>query len=254
VYLNIRSVAGSQPTNNLLTTALDYAQRGWQVIPLHNPVEGRCSCRNGVTCSSPGKHPRIPWKEGGSTEPAVIREWWRHWPDANVGIVTGPVSGLLILDIDGEQGRKSLRALEQQHGQLPDTWSVTTGSGGVHLYFRWPRGLKIRNSAKKIAPGIDIRGDGGYVVAPPSLHQSGRHYVLNETAIAPVECPDWMLTLLQSPPGREPKKANVVERSAKAGATTTSYVVLDSISVWACLGLRSKQRCSPRTGKSVSHR
>jgi hypothetical protein len=98
------------------------------------------------------------------------------WPDANVAIATGMESGIFVLDIDPRHGGdKSLEMLENQYGSLPATLKSKTGNGGWHLFFRHP-GTPIPNLISKIGSGLDIRGDGGYVVAPPSLHQSGAYY------------------------------------------------------------------------------
>lgn len=106
----------------------------------------------------------------------VIRAWWRSL-DFNVAIATGPASAVWVLDIDGEQGERTLRQLEAEHGALPATVEAITGGGGRHLFWRWPAGAEIRNSQLRAdLPGIDIRGDGGFVVAPPSIHPSGRAY------------------------------------------------------------------------------
>jgi Bifunctional DNA primase/polymerase, N-terminal/Primase C terminal 1 (PriCT-1) len=123
---------------------------------------------------------KVPRNRGGltnaSTDPAVIAEWWRRWPDANVAIRTGAESDLVVLDVDVQHGGAgTLAELERKHGKLPDTARALTGGGGQHVYFRHP-GRQLRNSAGRLGPGLDVRGDGGYVVAPPSLHVSGRRY------------------------------------------------------------------------------
>lgn len=182
---------------------LEYSARGWLVIPLHTPAAGGCSCGR-PDCESPGKHPRTAHGlKDASRDPAIIREWWRRWPDANVGIVTGPESGILVLDVDGKQGEESLIELGRRGFHLPDTHTVRTGGGGQHLYFLWPERTNVRNSAGKIAPGLDIRSQGGYVVAPPSLHASGARYEINESAMPPVPCPEWLLSLCQGPKGAQ---------------------------------------------------
>jgi hypothetical protein len=122
----------------------------------------------------------------------TVERWWRMWPQANVAIATGTRSGLVVLDVDPRHcGDVSLAALVDAHGSLPETPCVWTGGGGLHYYFGHP-GVKVSNSAGKVASGIDIRGDGGYVVAPPSLHVSGRAY---EWAVAcePAPLPTWLL-------------------------------------------------------------
>lgn len=160
-----------------LDWALTYARRGWQVIPLHSIENGHCSCSRKDKCESPGKHPRtINGLSDGSTEETTIRAWWQRFPTSNIGIVTGAVSGIIVLDIDPRHyGDDALQELEERNGPLPRTVEVVTGSGGRHIYFRHP-GIRIPCSSGQIGEGIDVRGDGGYVVAPPSLHISGREY------------------------------------------------------------------------------
>lgn len=187
----------------MLIPALQYAASGWYVIPLHNPVQGRCSC-GAANCTAIGKHPRVKdWPNLASKDPSVISAWWGQWPNANVGLVTGAASGFIVLDIDPlHGGDDSLADLAQQHGRLPDTIECLTGGGGRHLYFRHP-GKKVKNSVSSLGPGLDIRGDGGYVVAPPSLHKTGNLYEWeassdpNTSTLADV--PGWMLPLILAP-------------------------------------------------------
>lgn len=161
----------------MLAAALGYAARRWPAIVVHNIVDDGCSCSKGTDCGAAGKHART--KNGikdASTDPAIILGWYERWPDSNVGIVTGEVAGIFVLDIDVKNdGEEALAELEAKIGTLPATASVRTGGGGRHLYFDYPEG-GMRNSASQIGPGIDIRGDGGFVVAPPSLHKSGNQY------------------------------------------------------------------------------
>lgn len=158
----------------LLAAALGYAGRGWAVLPLHHPTSSGCSCGRG-DCRTPAKHPRNTHGVTEATkEPARIRLWWRRWPQANVAIATGAISGLVVVDVDPRHGGdESIHALEAKHGVAP-TLEVATGGGGRHLYFRHPGGL-VTNKVG-VAPGVDVRGDGGYVVAPPSIHMSGQAY------------------------------------------------------------------------------
>ena len=113
---------------------------------------------------------------------AQVESWWAQYPSANIGIATGEINGLLVIDVDvkhdqGKYGDESLKALESELGELPETWTALTGSGGLHYYFRYPEGHDIRNSASQLAQDIDIRAQGGYVVAPPSVHpDTGRAY------------------------------------------------------------------------------
>src|SRR5262249_31309904 len=153
-----------------LVAALDYAERGWMVFPLHTVGGQACSCGSG-DCSNPGKHPRTRYGvKDATTDPEQIRIWWSSWPDANVGIATGAGSGLVVLDLDAKaEGEASLAALEAVHDLLPPTVTASTGGGGRHLLFAHP-GVELRNSAGKLGAGLDVRGDGGYVVASPSRH------------------------------------------------------------------------------------
>jgi hypothetical protein len=152
------------------------ADLGFMVLPLWSAHDGHCDCGK-ADCQSPGKHPHGRYAphglKGATRDKAVIRSWFRDGQLVNIGIRTGPESGLLVLDVDPRHaGNESLKNL----GPLPDTATVETGGGGRHLHFTYPDGLNIRNSAGKLGPGLDIRGAGGYVVAPPSLHVSGGVY------------------------------------------------------------------------------
>lgn len=161
-----------------LAAALEYAARGWAVLPCHSPARtGRCSCGRG-DCASPAKHPRlIRGLRDASTEPRDIEGWWRRWPSANVAVRTGAASGIVVLDVDPRHGgERSLEALVAEHGGIPGAGLVATGGGGRHLYLAHP-GPRVPNDAgRRLGPGLDIRGDGGYVLAPPSRHASGTSY------------------------------------------------------------------------------
>lgn len=148
---------------SLLDEALKYAKMGLAIIPL--------------------KRNKAPYTPNGvkdaKTSERAIRAWWKRYPDAGIGIATGSVNGgLVVIDIDidenkGIYGDESLREWEKEHGELPESWRAVTGRGGYHLYYRSDE--KIKN-ATGIYPGVDIRGEGGYVVAPPSLHKNGTYY------------------------------------------------------------------------------
>lgn len=205
----------AQPTPQhaarLQRAALAYAGRfGWAVLPLHGVRDGRCTCGR-RDCPSPGKHPLT--KRGvhdASKNPDVIRAWWRRWPWANVAVATGAVSRIWALDVDpAAGGEDSLDALEAEHGLLPHTVQSLTGSGGRHILFRYP-GQHVPN-AVAIAPGLDVRGDGGYIVVAPSIHASGRLYAW-ELSSRPGEvelaaAPEWLLQLVgagrRRGPGRD---------------------------------------------------
>lgn len=143
-----------------------------------------------------GKKPPIEWKpyQHARADEETIRSWWDRWPDASMGIVTGAVSGLIVLDIDGPDGMESLK---KYNLHLPPTPTAQTGGGGLHYFFKHP-GYPCKNFTKKY-PGIDFRGDGGYVVAPPSLHPSGNYYrwLITPWEEEPADAPAWLLDLIE---------------------------------------------------------
>jgi hypothetical protein len=182
----------------MLDAAVEYARRRMAVFPVWGIANGRCGC--GVDCQSPGKHPISSCAPRGfqdaRIDETIIRQWWTQYPTANIAT---PTSWAIVLDIDPRHGGDAtLITLEQQHDALPDTATVFTGGGGRHLYFARPAVL-IRNSAGKIGPGVDVRGEGGYVLLPPSAHISGGTYrddvdrPLFETPLAPM--PAWLVGL-----------------------------------------------------------
>ena len=177
-----RRKAGGAASGLSLKAALDYGRLGWSVIP----VEPR------------GKRALVRWQafQYRRADVPEIAEWFRRWPDANIAIVTGIVSGLVVLDLDPRHGaHASLESLQQAHGALPDTVEVSTGGGGRHLYFAHPG--DVTHNRVGMAPGIDLRGDGGYVVAPPSIHATGEPYrwVRSPEVLYPVPLPAWLLQL-----------------------------------------------------------
>jgi hypothetical protein len=153
-----------------LTAALAYARHGIPVLPVHTPdLGGGCSCDKGARCERPGKHPRL--RHGlndASTDPRLIELWWTRWPSANIGLRTG--IAMDVADIDSAAGWHGLTHL--LGGSLPPGPRVRTGGGGWHLWFH-PMGYGNR---VHLLPGLDWRGVGGYVVAPPSRHARGADY------------------------------------------------------------------------------
>ena len=189
--------------NPRLQEALSNAERGWPVLPIFEIVDGQCACGGGPKCS-PGKHPRLPnGFKGASLKPDKIREWWTQWPDANIGIATGHVSNLLVIDVDTDKGGEdTLAALEAEYGPLPDTPEVITGGGGRHVYLQSPE-TRIRSKAGDLGQGVDHRADGGYVLGALSSHKSGRIYEW-ESSSHPDDVPlapasDWLVRLLTEP-------------------------------------------------------
>ena len=183
----------------LLGGAQGYAERGWPVLPLWWPLpSGACACGR-PDCSNPGKHPLTRHGLHDATaDPAMIRRWWAHWPQANVGIRTGASSDLLVVDVDGQAGMASLRALRREHDPFPAAW-VRTGSEGWHAYLRQPDRQRVPNSVGRLGPGLDVRADGGSIVAPPSHHaRGGRYRWLKPEVEAPL-APDWLIRLALPP-------------------------------------------------------
>jgi Bifunctional DNA primase/polymerase, N-terminal len=173
-----------------------YAALGYALVPMHAARPGRgCSCLD-RDCPDPGKHPRLrSWQRLAITDPAVAGEWWQRWPDANLGLVTG--WRFDVLDLDGDQGVEALRAaLSIAPPEHPGP-VARTGGGGWHLLYA-ATGLGNRVG---LLPGVDWRGRGGLIVAPPSHHASGGRYVWARflTAALPT-VPAGLWRLLVPPP------------------------------------------------------
>jgi hypothetical protein len=156
--------------------ALKYAEMGFPVLPLHSITErATCTCGR-IDCKSPGKHPRLSnGLKDATTDKNVLYDWFKKWPGANIGIRTGEISGLFVIDVDpGHGGDDSLIRLKSELGGMPDDVVQVTGSGGSHIFFKYA-GAACR-STTNFLPGIDLRGDGGYVVVEPSNHMTGGSY------------------------------------------------------------------------------
>jgi hypothetical protein len=175
-----------------------YAAVGFGVVPMHTArADGRCSCAD-PACPDPGKHPRLRgWQRLAAVDPAVVGEWWQRWPQANLALTTG--RRFDVLDLDGPQGVEAMHAIlsivpVQHPGPV-----ARTGGGGWHLLYR-PTGLGNR---VRLAPGVDWRGRGGLIVAPPSQHASGGRYtwVRPLTATLPI-VPTELGRLLAPPQAR----------------------------------------------------
>lgn len=185
---------------NPYAAALSYAARGWPVFPVAGVVSGHCSCRAAALCDHPAKHPlNRSGLRAATTDIGQIANWWREWPWAGVGIRTGAPSGLVVVDIDPAHG--GLQTIDDlvRSGHLPaatlQTLSVRTGGAGHHLFYDHP-GVDVPNTAAQLprlgpAAGIDLRGDGGYIIAPPSAHISGRRYQWEAGNAEPAPLPSW---------------------------------------------------------------
>jgi hypothetical protein len=161
--------------------AIALARKGLAVFP--------CKERDKAPANKHG------FKEATTHEP-TINAWWSGYPTQNVAIACGKVSGLLVVDVDGEDGEASLAHLEDTHGKLPATVEAITGKGR-HLYFRTH--ADVPSTTGKLGAGLDTRGDGGYVIAPPSIHPSGRAYTWSvDSANKPADAPTWLINLLSA--------------------------------------------------------
>ncbi|MFG1963668.1 bifunctional DNA primase/polymerase [Nonomuraea sp. NPDC049028] len=186
--------------NVKLKAALVYAHV-WRlaIFPLHDMADGTCSC--GEECGRGGKHPRIAgWQKEATTSERKIRRWWDHWPNANIGIPTGDANGLFVLDADNQEGLDELVSLI---GELPAPTTVSA-RGLPHYWFRFPEGADMTNRRGRLPLGIDVRGNGGYVVAPPSVSHRGEYRWSTDYVIELAEPPEKLLDLLK--PAQNEKK------------------------------------------------
>ena len=173
----------------MIDAALLYAKRGWMVFPA--PVGTK---KSHIAAAQRGG-PR--W--GATSDHDTLCRYWTQFPKANVAVVTGQVSGIFVIDVDtdaghGVDGFASLAALP---GAMPETLTAQSPSGSKHFYFNWPDTGTIRNSVGKIGPGLDVRGDGGMVIAPPSVKPDGGVYIWNNSA--PIaDAPAWLLEMVCS--------------------------------------------------------
>ena len=216
-------------TDSVLGTALAFARHGHAVFPIHWPVErgGKlvCSCggdSRGHPCGrKAAKHPYGRLAPQGlcsaTINPALIQSWFSHQaPEANLGVVTDK---LVVVDIDPRHdGDESFRALEREHGEMPLTWRTITGSLGQHILFSCPDGVEITSFVAELMEepplgrGIDVRARGGYIVAPPSKHITGRpycwsvdHYPRNVPLAPP---PGWLIERLVAKRPSQPNGSN----------------------------------------------
>jgi putative DNA primase/helicase len=182
--------AGKVASKSVLHAALDYASRGWHVFPVQ--IGTKRSHKSAAR--SNGRN----W--GASTDPDEIRNDWRQWPDANVGITTGEASGIFVIDLDtpeGHDGKDGIGTFSkwiEEYGELPQTTKARSPSGGSHIFFKWPKNLVVKTNSGKLAPGIDVRGQGGMVMGVPSVRKDGRYtWETTPDQCEPAECPQWLL-------------------------------------------------------------
>jgi hypothetical protein len=224
---------------SMISNALALASRGMHVFP--------CVPRDKQPATEHGC-------KDATTNTETIREWWRQQPECNVAIATGALSRVFAVDVDGLDAECELRRLEAEHGDLPATIEAITPRGR-HVYFRMPE-RPVRNSTGKIAPGIDTRGDGGYCLAPPSVHPTGRRYCWSvDCAKAFAEAPAWLLQKVAEPADRKKTPAppsewrTLITQNADQGSRNATlarlagyllrhhiepYVALTLLQSWSC--------------------
>lgn len=233
--------------------ALEYIKRGWRIFPIFEMLAGDCSCppghpsREGGACKSPGKHPRTGrGHTEATTDSKQIDTWWALEPDSNVGIATG--NGLIVLDIDPKNGGgESLKTLLA--GAEPwQTPTVQTGSGGLHFYFRNQGEFRNKAGFHKL-PGIDVRGDGGYVVAPPSNHESGNHYEWIVGPDSAMTAWPWPDDDKQAQPIADPVDDMIPEGQRNAALASLAGTFrrrgMDADEIEAALSVVNERRCNP---------
>lgn len=176
-------------------------QDGWRIIPLHRVgPDGTCSCQFGKKCKTPGKHPKdLKWSAAAPMSGPDAYATWDIERPPNLGVVTGDPSGFWVLDLDpGAGGIEAFRRLVADHEKLPSTKRFKTGSGGFHLLFRMVDGFRPKTMSNALKPhgyeGIDVRGVGGQIVAPPSRSSKGDYSVAHGGPI--LDAPAWLLELI----------------------------------------------------------
>jgi putative DNA primase/helicase len=213
----------------MLDAALHYRSDNTPVFPVGR-VDKHPLCAHGL--------------KDATTDEAQIRTWWQIWPNAMIGIATGPRSGLWILDVDVDlrkaiNGHETMARLESEYGSLPITLCSITPRGGQHYVFRW-NGANIRSSAGKIAPGIDVRGDGGFFIVPPSTRADGVAYRWKDASVSVAEAPVWLIELALATSSNGATKRPILDLNAPNGPPRLSSSARDH--VWARAALQ--RECS----------
>lgn len=248
----LSKIQNYRPAEEKIKFAEQYIKMGWHIIPIHYPANGECSCRN-PDCSNFAKHPIT--KRGhkdASNDLNQIQEWLYRWPNANISIATGKISNLVVLDIDPRHGGdKELAELEKAHQPLSRLGTVLTGGNGLHYYFK--TNLLIKNRTN-LRPGIDVRGEGGFIIAPPSIHKSDLRYNWEDQAqeLSIPDLPDWLLSILVSKKReapRESKRRSVPEGIRNDTLTSLAGLLrkhnLDRTLIEKCLLSLNHDICQP---------
>lgn len=212
------------PESSTSMTPLELAQyyvaQGWPVFPCRSHAEEHVDQATGEIITLGEKTPLTPNGFKGATRfPRIIERWWSDWPDAAVGLPTGEKTGFFALDIDNKPGGANgfdwLAEMEAEHGPLPDTARVTSPNGGLHIYFKYVVGTRNRGA---LGAGVDIRSEGGYVLAAGSTMANGRSYKWETDTREIADAPAWLLDLLL------PKSAPAHTQYSLSAATNNAYV------------------------------
>jgi Bifunctional DNA primase/polymerase, N-terminal len=212
--------------------ALEYASRGWAVLPLAPRSKEPLKGSRGVNDAT--------------TNVRTIRRWWEAHPDANIGIRTGQASDLLVIDVDPRNyGVIVLDLLQEEYGPLPDTPMVISGSGGRHYYLTW---TDVQSGTHALGRGVDIQADGKYVVAPPSIHPSGQPYEwqLGTLELDPADTPPWVKAI-RGQTSHTPT-AHVITSSSTSSCDVGRKVVGEGIGAGAFRGLAADKACADALG------
>jgi hypothetical protein len=201
-----------------LERGIDYLHRNWSCLAVCPPDHVGVGKTHAEHCTNPGKAPWGPWKEyqkRRATEDE-LRSKWKANPLLNVGIALGPVSGLIRVDVDGEEGQPFLH--EMSGGDLPDTLEMTSGGNGRGLLYAIPSGFTLRPTHQhgtKLHSGISLLGEGSQTVMPPSRHKSGRRYAWKPERgpdeIKPAVAPVWLVKLMSEERKRSTRAATLAE-------------------------------------------
>jgi hypothetical protein len=208
-----------------LTVALRYARLGWKVLPL--------GARRKTPLGSVVPHGVLD----ATTDESLIRRWWWAHQLAGVGIATGLGSGLLVVDLDGPEGVASWQALLREHGPVPSL-TQRTGSGGYQVIYQRPETPEKLGNRARLKPGLDIRGDGGYIVAPPSIHPCGVRYRWVRR-LPPAPAPAWLVSLLQSSKAPEHRHTRRLSSGPATSVGAARLEALCGVVSSACTGQRN---------------
>ncbi|MCZ7929526.1 bifunctional DNA primase/polymerase [Agrobacterium pusense] len=203
-----------------LELAQHYVAQGWPVFPCRSHAEEHVDQATGEIITLGEKTPLTPNGFKAATSfPRIIERWWSDWPDAAVGLPTGEKTGFFALDIDNKPGGTNgfdwLTEMEAEQGPLPDTARVTSPNGGLHIYFKYVIGTRNRGA---LGAGVDIRSEGGYVLAAGSTMANGRSYKWETDTREIADAPAWLLDLLL------PKSAPAHTQYSLSAATNNAYV------------------------------